>query len=69
MADLKMRTGILCNVVSVHILLLHLVEPFLDGLAVKIRCPTLSDLISDPGNYYCRKGFYALIIVVRMHKH
>jgi len=32
----------------------------LDGLAVKIRCPTLSDLISDPGNYYCRKGFYAL---------
>jgi uncharacterized membrane protein YkgB len=33
----------------------------LDGLlAVKIRCPTLSDLISDPGNYYCLKGFYAL---------
>jgi hypothetical protein len=32
----------------------------LDGLAVKIRCPTLSDFISDPGNYYCRKGFYAL---------
>jgi hypothetical protein len=64
MAGLKMRTGILCNV-SVHFLLLHLlVEPFLgcigalDGLAVKIRCPMLSDLISDPGNYYCRNGFY-----------
>jgi hypothetical protein len=32
----------------------------IDGLAIKIRCPTLSDEIADPGNYYCRKGFYAL---------
>lgn len=32
----------------------------LDGVAIKIRCPTVSDIISDPGNYYCRKGFYAL---------
>jgi hypothetical protein len=32
----------------------------LDGLAVKMKCPTLSDLIPDPGNYFCRKGFYAL---------
>jgi hypothetical protein len=32
----------------------------IDGLAIKIRCPTLSEDIADPGNYYCRKGFYAL---------
>ena len=32
----------------------------LDGLAVKIKCPATSDLIRDPGNYFCRKGFYAL---------
>lgn len=32
----------------------------LDGLAVKIKCPTLCNLIPDPGNYFCRKGFYAL---------
>lgn len=32
----------------------------LDGLAIKIRCPTLSTYIPDPGNYFCRKGFYAL---------
>jgi len=31
----------------------------LDGLAVRIRSPTLKE-IPDPGNYYCRKGFYAL---------
>ena len=31
----------------------------LDGLAVRIRCPWLSE-VPDPGNYYCRKGFYAL---------
>jgi DDE superfamily endonuclease len=32
----------------------------LDGLAVRIRSPTLKE-VSDPGkNYYCRKGFYAL---------
>lgn len=30
-----------------------------DGLAVRIRCPSLQD-VPDPGNYYCRKGFYAL---------
>ena len=32
----------------------------LDGLALKIRCPTISEILADPGNYYCRKGFYAL---------
>jgi hypothetical protein len=32
----------------------------LDGLAIKIKCPTLCQLIPDPGNYFCRKGFYAL---------
>lgn len=36
----------------------------LDGLAIRIRCPRF-DLecisgVPDPGNYYCRKGFYAL---------
>eukprot|EP00980_Cylindrotheca_fusiformis_P003885 scaffold861_cov171-Cylindrotheca_fusiformis.AAC.1 len=31
----------------------------LDGLAVRIKSPTLTE-VSDPGNYYCRKGFYAL---------
>ena len=31
----------------------------LDGLAVRIRCPATSE-VSDPDNYYCRKGFYAL---------
>ena len=31
----------------------------LDGLAVRIRSPTLAE-VSDPGNYYCRKGFFAL---------
>jgi DDE superfamily endonuclease len=33
----------------------------LDGIAVIIQSPTL-DEVSDPGNYYCRKGFYALNI-------
>lgn len=31
----------------------------IDGLAVRIRSPRLSE-VSDPGNYYCRKGFFAL---------
>lgn len=31
----------------------------LDSLAVQIRSPKLSE-VSDPGNYYCRKGFFAL---------
>lgn len=29
----------------------------IDGLAIRIRCPSN---VSDPGNYYCRKNFYAL---------
>jgi DDE superfamily endonuclease len=32
----------------------------LDGVAIKIRSPSATDLIRDPGNYFCRKGFYAL---------
>jgi hypothetical protein len=32
----------------------------LDGIAIKIKSPTVSELIPDPGNYFCRKGFYAL---------
>lgn len=33
----------------------------IDGLAIRIRCPSLQvDGIEDCGNYYCRKGFYAL---------
>ena len=31
----------------------------IDGLAIRIRSPRLSE-VPDPGNYYCRKGFYAL---------
>lgn len=31
----------------------------IDGLAVRIKCPTLRE-VPDPGNYYCRKGFYAV---------
>ena len=30
-----------------------------DGLAMRIRSPKLKE-VSDPGNYCCRKGFYAL---------
>ena len=31
----------------------------LDGLAVRIKCPTLKE-VPDPGNFFCRKNFYAL---------
>ena len=31
----------------------------LDGLAVRICSPSLNE-VSDPGNYYCRKGFFTL---------
>lgn len=31
----------------------------LDGLAIRIRSPTLTE-VADPGNYFCRKGFFAL---------
>lgn len=31
----------------------------IDGIAIRIRSPKLSE-VSDPGNYYCRKGFFAL---------
>jgi DDE superfamily endonuclease len=31
----------------------------LDGLAVRVKCPKESE-VADPGNYFCRKGFYAL---------
>ena len=34
----------------------------LDGVAIKIKCPVTSNLIRDSGNYFCRKGFYALNI-------
>ena len=30
----------------------------LDGLAVRIKCPS-QRMVPDPGNYFCRKGFYA----------
>ena len=32
----------------------------LDGVAVKSKSPCVSNMIQDPGNYFCRKGFYAL---------
>lgn len=31
----------------------------IDGLAIRIRSPSLKE-VPDPGNYFCRKGFYAL---------
>jgi hypothetical protein len=32
----------------------------LDGIAIRINCPTEADGIVDPGNYWTRKQFYAL---------
>ena len=34
----------------------------IDGIAVRIKCPssTEDNVITDPGNYFCRKGFHAL---------
>ena len=32
----------------------------IDGIAIRIRCPTKKDGVHDPGNYFCRKNFYAL---------
>jgi hypothetical protein len=33
----------------------------LDGVAIRIRSPWIErDEVPDPGNYYCRKGFFAL---------
>ena len=32
----------------------------LDGMAVKIQRPTISELLRNPGQYFCRKGYYAL---------
>jgi hypothetical protein len=32
----------------------------LDGLALKIKRPTVTEGLPNPGAYYCRKGFYAL---------
>jgi len=33
----------------------------IDGIAIRIRCPTKEkDGVHDPGNYFCRKNFYAL---------
>lgn len=31
-----------------------------DGIAIRIQCPSASDGVSDPGNYWTRKQFYAL---------
>lgn len=35
----------------------------LDGVAIRIRCPFLSE-VTDPGSYFCRKKFYALNVQV-----
>jgi DDE superfamily endonuclease len=33
----------------------------IDGIAIRIRSPNIiRDDVPDPGNYYCRKGFFAL---------
>ena len=39
----------------------------LDGLAVRAQCPSLKE-VTDPGNYYCRKGFYALNVQAMCNK-
>ena len=31
----------------------------IDGIAIRVKCFSTND-VPDPGNYYCRKGFYAL---------
>jgi hypothetical protein len=31
----------------------------LDGLGIRIKCPGFK-FVSDPGNFFCRKGFYGL---------
>jgi hypothetical protein len=31
----------------------------LDGLAIRIKCPGFK-FVADPGNFFCRKGFYGL---------
>ena len=43
----------------------------LDGIAIRIKCPVLSGDIPDPGNYFCRKHFYALNVqaIVDSKKH
>jgi hypothetical protein len=41
----------------------------LDGVAIKINNPTVYNLISDPGNYFCRKGFYALNVQAICDRH
>ena len=39
----------------------------LDGWLVRIKCPS-SDEVKNPGNYHCRKGFYALNVQVIVDK-
>ena len=29
----------------------------IDGMAVKIKCPTLTETLKNPGAYFCRKGY------------
>ena len=41
----------------------------LDGMAVKIGCPTLSEFLKNPGAYFCRKGYYALNLQAMCDKH
>lgn len=32
----------------------------MDGIALKISCPKSTDGVTNPGDYFCQKGFYAL---------
>jgi hypothetical protein len=34
----------------------------LDGLAIQIKCPGMK-FVADPGNFFCRKGFYGLNVL------
>jgi hypothetical protein len=37
--------------------------------AIKIKSPCASNMIQDPGNYFCRKGFYALNVQAICNKY
>ncbi len=41
----------------------------LDGVAIKIKSPTISSLIPGTGNYFCCKGFYALNVQTFWNKY
>ena len=41
----------------------------IDGMAVKVRCLTLTQFLRNPGAYYCCKGYHALNLQALCDKH